>query len=550
MYIIGISAFYHDSSACLFKNGELIFACEEEKFSGIKHDSSFPNKVLTYIFKKYNISKSEIDCVCYYESPIIKRKRVVKNSLNNLLKKPIYSLKSFFKNIRESSNIDKLLKDISDNVFYSEHHLSHQYYAYYSSEFKGATIVSIDGVGEYDTTAVSSIKSDKMMYSSVAQYPHSLGLFYSAMTSYLGFKPNEGEYKVMGLASYGSKSKYIKLVSELIKFEGGSLHCDMDKFCWDRDNTLMFNHKLIQHLGVLPRDSDEPITAEHEELAHAIQSTYEDILFKILNSIKSNSTNLCLSGGCAYNGKANGGIYSNTNFKKLWIPLAPSDAGSAIGACINYIVNNTNIIPIINHNPFLGPSFDIDEKLLNGLKFKKFKKENELIYFIANKLKDGNVVGWFRGNIEFGARALGNRSILADSTIDGMKDRINKLIKKRESFRPFAPIVKKESQFKFFEMTEDIPYMNQIVKVKHEYINKLKAVTHIDGTARVQTIDSNSPMYKLLTTYEELTGYPILLNTSFNIKDKTMVLKPEDAINTFYTTDLDYLVLGNFILFK
>jgi carbamoyltransferase len=550
MYIIGISAFYHDSSACLFKNGELIFACEEEKFSRIKHDSSFPNKVLTYIFKKYNISKSEIDCVCYYESPIIKRKRVVKNSLNNLLKKPIYSLKSFFKNIRESSNIDKLLKDISDNVFYSEHHLSHQYYAYYSSEFKGATIVSIDGVGEYDTTAVSSIKSDKMMYSSVAQYPHSLGLFYSAMTSYLGFKPNEGEYKVMGLASYGSKSKYIKLVSELIKFEGGSLHCDMDKFCWDRDNTLMFNHKLIQHLGVLPRDSDEPITAEHEELAHAIQSTYEDILFKILNSIKSNSTNLCLSGGCAYNGKANGGIYSNTNFKKLWIPLAPSDAGSAIGACINYIVNNTNIIPIINHNPFLGPSFDIDEKLLNGLKFKKFKKENELIYFIANKLKDGNVVGWFRGNIEFGARALGNRSILADSTIDGMKDRINKLIKKRESFRPFAPIVKKESQFKFFEMTEDIPYMNQIVKVKHEYINKLKAVTHIDGTARVQTIDSNSPMYKLLTTYEELTGYPILLNTSFNIKDKTMVLKPEDAINTFYTTDLDYLVLGNFILFK
>jgi carbamoyltransferase len=550
MYIIGISAFYHDSSVCLFKNGELIFACEEEKFSRIKHDSSFPNKVLTYIFKKYNISKSEIDCVCYYESPIIKRKRVVKNSLNNLLKKPIYSLKSFFKNIRESSNIDKLLKDISDNVFYSEHHLSHQYYAYYSSEFKGATIVSIDGVGEYDTTAVSSIKSDKMMYSSVAQYPHSLGLFYSAMTSYLGFKPNEGEYKVMGLASYGSKSKYIKLVSELIKFKGGSLHCDMDKFCWDRDNTLMFNHKLIEHLGVLPRDSDEPITAEHEELAHAIQSTYEDILFKILNSIKSNSTNLCLSGGCAYNGKANGGIYSNTNFKKLWIPLAPSDAGSAIGACINYIVNNTNIIPIINHNPFLGPSFDIDEKLLNGLKFKKFKKENELIYFIANKLKDGNVVGWFRGNIEFGARALGNRSILADSTIDGMKDRINKLIKKRESFRPFAPIVKKESQFKFFEMTEDIPYMNQIVKVKHEYINKLKAVTHIDGTARVQTIDSNSPMYKLLTTYEELTGYPILLNTSFNIKDKTMVLKPEDAINTFYTTDLDYLVLGNFILFK
>jgi len=550
MYIIGISAFYHDSSVCLFKNGELIFACEEEKFSGIKHDSSFPSKVLDYIFKKYNISKSEIECVCYYESPIQKRKRVIENTFHNLIKAPIHSLKSFFKNINEVSKIDRLLKSISNNVFYSEHHLSHQYYAYYSSNFKGATIVSIDGVGEYDTTAISYTKSNKLVYSSIAKYPHSLGMFYSAMTSYLGFKPNEGEYKVMGLASYGSHSKYVNLLKKLITFENTMLSCDMDKFCWNRDDKLMFNHKLIQYLGIVPRDTNEPITGEYEDLAYAIQSTYEDILFKILNTIQSDNTNLCLSGGCAYNGKANGEIYSNTNFKKLWIPLAPSDAGSAIGACVNYIVNNTNTIPIINRNPFLGPKFDIDTKLLIGLKFKKFENEDELIYFITNKLKDGNVIGWFRNNIEFGARALGNRSILADSTIDGMKDRINHLIKKREGFRPFAPMVKKESQSKYFEINEDIPYMNQIVKVNPNYINKLKAITHIDGTARVQTIDSDSPMYNLLNAYEKLTGYPILLNTSFNIKDKTMVLTPEDAISTFYATDLNYLVLDNFVLCK
>ena len=550
MYIIGISAFYHDSSVCLFKNGELIFACEEEKFSGIKHDSSFPSTVLNYIFKKYNISKSEIECVCYYESPIQKRKRVIENTFHNLIKAPIHSLKSFFKNINEVSNVDKLLKSISNNVFYSEHHLSHQYYAYYSSNFKGATIVSIDGVGEYDTTAISYTKSNKLVYSSIAKYPHSLGMFYSAMTSYLGFKPNEGEYKVMGLASYGSHSKYVNLLKKLITFENTMLSCDMDKFCWNRDDKLMFNHKLIQYLGIVPRDTNEPITGEYEDLAYAIQSTYEDILFKILNTIQSDNTNLCLSGGCAYNGKANGAIYSNTNFKKLWIPLAPSDAGSAIGACVNYIVNNTNTIPIINRNPFLGPKFDIDTKLLSGLKFKKFENEDELIDFITNKLKDGNVIGWFRNNIEFGARALGNRSILADSTIDGMKDRINHLIKKREGFRPFAPMVKKESQSKYFEINEDIPYMNQIVKVNPNYINKLKAITHIDGTARVQTIDSDSPMYNLLNAYEKLTGYPILLNTSFNIKDKTMVLTPEDAISTFYATDLNYLVLDNFVLCK
>ena len=550
MYIIGISAFYHDSSVCLFKDGELIFACEEEKFSGIKHDSSFPFKVLEYIFTKYNIKKEEIECVCYYENPKEKKKRVIQNSIKNIFKSPIHSLKSFINIVREIDNLDGLLRNISNNIFYSEHHKSHQYYAYYSSPFEDSIILSVDGVGEFDSTGVGYTTSDKINYSSISKYPHSLGLFYSAMTSYLGFKPNEGEYKVMGLAPYGSKSNYINLLSKLITFENNTLKCDMDKFCWDRDTKLMFNHKLIEYLNILPRDTNEPITIQHENLAYAIQFVYEDILFKILNSIQTNETNLCLSGGCAYNGTANGKIYSNTNFKKLWIPLAPSDAGSSIGACINYILNNTNHTLIINPNPFLGPEYNVNETMLIGKNFKKFNTENDIIEFITKELQTGKIIGWFRGNIEFGARALGNRSILADSTIDGMKDRINKLIKKREGFRPFAPMVKKESQFKFFEMVEDVPYMNQIVKVKNQYVNKLKAITHIDGTARVQTIYKDSPTYNLLDEYEKLTGYPILLNTSFNIKDKTMVLTPEDAIDTFYNTDLDYLVLNNFILYK
>jgi carbamoyltransferase len=290
------------------------------------------------------------------------------------------------------------------------------------------------------------------------------------------------------------------------------------------------------------------------DLAASIQKRYEEILFDVLDTVNGvdASTNLCLGGGCAYNGTANGKIVDKTHIKHLWIPPAPSDAGSAIGACVHYLVKHGALKQRVDKSPFLGPEFYNDQivKAIKGHKHFKFSSDDALVRNIAKKLKDGKVIGWFQDRIEFGSRALGNRSILADPTSPDMKDRINRVIKKREGFRPFAPMVIKEKQEQFFQVTEDIPYMNQIVQVKHEYRNKLLAVTHVDGSARMQTVYRNSLVHELLLEFEKLSGYPILLNTSFNIKDKTMVLTPKDAIETFYDTEMDFLVIGRFLIYK
>lgn len=553
-FIIGISAYYHDSSVSLFKNGDLIFACEEEKFTGIKHDSSFPFKTLEYIYKKYNIKKEEIEAVCYYENPYLKLERVVNNIKKQIYKRPIYSIKTFFKIKQNITQIEKNLKDISDNVFYSTHHESHQYYSFYTSNFKDSVCLSVDGVGETDTLSIGLANNYGIEYSSIGKYPHSLGLFYSAMTSFLGFKPNEGEYKLMGLASYGSPQKYIEKVRTLIDFEDNSLKCNMDIFCWDISDKLMFNEKLSTLLDIDPRLTEEEITKEHEDLASAVQERYEELLFKIIENIKkvTDNTNLCLGGGSAYNGTANGKITQKTHINKLWIPVAPSDAGSCIGACIHYLVKNKKLTHRVTKNPFLGPSYNFNDYIrkFKDLKYTKIDDYDQLLKIVAQKIHEGNVIGWFRGKIEFGSRALGNRSILADPTRPEMKSRINKLIKKREGFRPFAPMVIKEKQNIFFDVNDDVPYMNQIVNVREQYSDKLTAVVHIDGTSRIQTIYKNTTMYNLLLEFEKLSGYPILLNTSFNIKDKTMVLTPIDAVETFNTTDLDLLVIDNYIIYK
>ena len=553
-YIIGISAYYHDSSVCLFRNGELIFACEEEKFSGIKHDSNFPENALNFIYKKFKINKSNIDAVCYYEDPKLKEKRVIQNTKKLLFKHPIHAIKTYFNIKRNVKEIDKRLRAISDNVFYSKHHESHLYYSYYTSNFNDAISLSIDGVGEIDTMSLGLNERTGLDYCQLSEYPHSLGLFYSAMTSYLGFKPNEGEYKVMGLSAYGDAQKYINKVRKLITYTNSKLECNMDVFCWDKSDKIMFNHKLSTLLGVEQRLPEEDITTQHKDLAASIQLRYEEILFQIIKSISiiNRTPNLCLSGGCAYNGLANGKIIDNTHINHIWIPPAPSDAGSSIGACINYMVKNKKLKGKVTKNPFLGPFYtEIDIlKSLKGYRYKKFFMIDKLIKNVAEKLQDGKVVAWYQGHIEFGARALGNRSILADPTIEGMKDRINSLIKKREMFRPFAPMVIKEKQHDYFEMVDDVPYMNQVVKVKKKHKDKLKAVTHIDGTARVQTVYPHTYIHDLLLEFEKLSGYPILLNTSFNVKDKTMVLTPKDALNTFNETDIDFLVMDNFLIEK
>ena len=553
-YIIGISAYYHDSSVCVFRNGQLIYACEEEKFTGIKHDKSFPLNSLNYAIREFKITKDDITSVCYYENPELKLKRVKSNIKKNFFKNPIYCIKTYYEIKKNIWNLKRMLNKISKNIFYSTHHESHHYYSYYSSPFNNGVSLTIDGVGEFDTLSFSKHNGKSLDYYTYSQYPHSIGLFYSAMTSFLGFKPNEGEYKVMGLASYGDPEKYIKKVRELIKLKNGQLICNMDVFCWDRNDRIMFNEKLVDLLGIEFRMVDETIEQKHKDLAASVQMRYEEILFDVIKSINifDDSTNLCLSGGCAYNGRANGKITKNTRINKIWIPLAPSDAGSSIGACVHYQVINNIFKSRITKNPFLGPDYGVKEieSALNGTRYFKFNSESSLLSYVAKKLNEGKIVGWYRGHCEFGARALGNRSILANPTIDGMQDRINKLVKKRELFRPFAPMVTYDKQFKYFNMEDDIPYMNQVVDVKKEYVNILKATTHVDNTARVQTVPRFTIMYNLLNEFEKLSGYPILLNTSFNIKDKTMVLTPKDALDTFKNTDIDLLIIDNYLIRK
>jgi carbamoyltransferase len=554
MYIIGISALYHDSSVCLFRDNQLIFACEEEKFTGIKHDNSFPEEALKYIYKQYKLTPKNVQAVCYYEDPKLKYKRVMNNIKPQWLKNPIYSLKSYLKIKKNVKEIDERLRKISQNVFYSTHHEAHLYYSYYTSSFDEATCLSIDGVGEIDTLSLGYADYKGIKYEPLAEYPHSMGLFYSAMTSFLGFRPNEGEYKMMGLAPYGDYKVHIKNARKLMNFTDGKLTCNLDVFCWHKTDKTMFNEKLPELLSVSQRLPEEEITQDHKDLAASIQRVYEEVLFDVMKYVKkkTKNKNLCLGGGCAYNGTANGKIVEKTHFEHLWIPPAPSDAGSAIGAVVHYLVKERKVRSKITRNPFLGPQYYYDDikKVITPYHHKKFESERKLKEFIALKLNEGKVVGWYQGHIEFGSRALGNRSILANPTFPDMKDKINRVIKKREGFRPFAPMVIKDEQHTYFDMVDDVPYMNQVVKVKEEYKDKLPAVTHVDGSARVQTVYKHTLIYDLLLEFKKLSGYPILLNTSFNVKDKTMVLTPKDAVETYFDTEMDILVMGNYVMYK
>lgn len=553
-YILGISAFYHDSSACLFKNDELVFACEEEKFTGIKHDDSYPQKTISFIFKKYGLSHDNIDAVCFYEDPQLKKKRILDNFKKHFLRNPIYSIQSLLNFNKNRKRLKLELDKFKCDVFYSKHHDSHLYYSSFSSDFKKSLVFSIDGVGETDSTCVGVYNKNTIEKITISEYPHSLGLFYSAMTSFLGFRPNEGEYKVMGLSAYGKHDKFIHAMRDLIWFKEGKVYVDMSYFTWDRSNKIMFSYKLSELLNTLPRQEDSELKTSHYNLAAATQKRYEEVFFEILNYYGEqypDISNVCLGGGCAYNGLANGKIYQKTKFKHVWIPPSPSDGGSSIGSCTNYIVGQGRS-PKITKSPFLGPSFNVDKnyKHLLGVGNSIYLPDRTLLPLISRELKKGKVIAWFRGNIEFGARALGNRSILADPTKPNMKDRINKLVKKREGFRPFAPMVTKERQKEFFEVEDDIPYMNQVVKVKDEYRSILPSVTHVDGTARVQTVTKDNPIHNLLREFEKVSSYPILLNTSFNVKDKTMVMTPKQAIETLKETDIDMLVLQNILIFN
>ena len=543
MYVIGISCFYHDSSICLFKNGELVFACEEERFTGKKHDSSFPYNGLKYILDTYNIGLDEIEKFCFYETPLLKLSRILKNYIKN----PISSI-SVTKNALISlyDNTRTLEKKFGKNIYYQPHHHSHLYYSYYTSKFDNAVVVSVDGVGETDTVVVAIVEDGKFTFKPLMKYPQSLGLFYSAMTSFLGFKPNNGEYKLMGLAGFGDSSKYYNIVNKL----------NMDHFVWNKSNKVMFNENLSAVLGVPNRLPEEEILPIHKDIAAAVQRVYEEQLFTLLNQIaqETDIRNLCLGGGCAYNGVANGKIKKYTPFMELWIPPAPSDAGSSVGAVLGYLHHRDGIVPRIKETPFLGPEYS-DDDIISQLPEVQLQKvsDDKLYEIVSQELQKGKVVGWLRGKSEFGARALGHRSILANPFIDGTRDKVNSIIKKREGFRPFAPMVRFDIQSTCFKEEDYVPYMNQVVQVKQEHRNLLKEVSNVDGTARIQSVtrEQNPTIHKLLTKFSESTDNPpILLNTSFNVRGQTMVLTPRMAYDTFMNTDIGVLVLNNFIIIK
>jgi len=545
MIKLGISAFYHDSAACLTLGNSVLAAAEEERFTGIKHDSSFPVNTIKWLLHSTVTKITDIDEVHWYENPQTKDDRV-KTIFN---KRPIrtFFLRQGYKKDRKNNSPKALLQALgyTGKIIYHDHHYSHAAFSYYTSPYRDAAILTVDGVGEWETTTISlgTGKDIKKLLS--IDFPNSLGMLYSTITSFLGFRPNEGEYKIMGLAPYGNPSKYLGKLQQVLDQKQSKLYLYQKYFTWEYSNRVMFNKRLCQLLELPPRLPEDTLTQDHKDLAAALQKLYEQEFLKLVKTAKNitGSENLCLGGGCAYNGVANSLAYRY--FKSVHISFAPSDAGSAIGACLD---NHVGI------SPYLGPYFMDHQvrRILNTYKDKVhiFKlTEEKLISTVAELLASQNIVAWFQDKMEFGARALGNRSILASPTNPTMREKLNYVIKKREGFRPFAPSVTLEDANKFFDIKEPIPHMNQVVKAK---VNFLPAATHIDGTCRVQTVNynQNPKYYKLLKEVGRLTNIPVLLNTSFNLKDETITLSPKQAIERYLSSDINILVINNFLIRK
>lgn len=560
MISIGISCFYHDSSVCLVKDGKVILAVEEERFSGIKHDSSFPHKSINWIMNESKIAFEEIEEVCFYENPLVKTHRVVSMCLSNWQIKDAF--KFGVKGLKQYLGLKNQLKFLFSNaeIKFNSHHDSHIGYSYFTSPFDAAAVLSVDGVGEWETTVLAKAEGNDWEKLDSTIFPHSLGMFYSTFTAFLGFKPNEGEYKVMGLAPYGNPRTFIDKFREIIyPSKKGIYKLNMKMFNYHKSDEVMFTSNLSTHLSLLPRLPNEELTQQHKDLAATVQFIYEMYFFRLLKELhkQTKCDNLVLGGGCAYNGTANGKISKKTGFKNVWIPYSPSDSGSSIGACLNSYYRGKNMERRNNTNPYLGPKFTNEyifqllKNYNNKLVYKKLS-DYEIIDLVSTEISNGKVVGWFEGRLELGARALGHRSIFADPKNPTMKGRINQIVKKREGFRPFAPIVKDEAKTFYFEWDKEVPYMNQIVSVRKEYRGKLPAITHIDGTARIQTLKKTQceRVYGLLEALEKKNGYPIVLNTSFNVKDQTMIMNPETAIKTFLDIGLDILVIENYVLTK
>ena len=588
--ILGISAFYHDSAAALIVDGEIVEAVQEERFTRKKHDQSFPTNSINYLLKDNRLSC--VDYVAFYDKPFLKFERLLETYIANAPRGfnsfrvaiPVWLRDKLFQKkliLNDLNQIDKSFQ--SDKLLFSEHHFSHASSAFYPSPFEEAVTLTIDGVGEWATTTIAIGKSNKLDIIRELHFPHSLGLLYSAFTYYTGFKVNGGEYKLMGLAPYG-EPKYIDLILDnLIDLkEDGSFRINQKYFNYATGLTMTNDHfsKLFGQ-NVRKPDFDD-ITQFHMDVAASIQAVTEIVILKIIRNLASefDIPNLCMAGGVALNCVANGKILEDKSFKNLWIQPAAGDAGGAIGAALStYYKELNNSRKIIAEDSmkgsYLGPEFsddEIEKSLTNCGAVFNSNSVDEILKITATAIDNGKAIGWFQGKMEFGPRALGARSIIADARSDTMQKNLNLKVKFRENFRPFAPSVLREDVDKWFELDNDSPYMLIVSLVKEKLCrkptkketglfgidqlnikrSKIPAVTHVDFSARVQTVhkETNPIYYKLIHKFKEITGCPVIINTSFNVRGEPIVLTPEDAFKCFMGTELDMLVIGNFILYK
>ena len=558
MKILGLSCYYHDAAACLVDNGNIIAAAEEERFTRKKHDNAFPYKAIDYCLQEGNCKPEDIDYVYFYEKPFLKFERLIKTSL--ITGKFDTLFPTLPKYMGERLFVPDILKNMGfkSKVYFLEHHLSHAASSFFCSPFSEAAIVTLDGVGEWATTTIGSGKDKSIEILQEIQYPQSLGLFYAAITAFLGFRVNEDEYKVMGMASYG-KPTYMDKMNELIKLnEDGSYELNMEYFQFHTSSESMFTPKLSELLGE-PRIPNGPIDKRHEDIAASVQHCLEMALDNILKKAYelTKQENLCLAGGIALNGVANFKCFKKSPFKKIFIQPAAGDSGGALGAAMyGYLTRSSEPRKIIKrHGSLLGPQFSNDrikESLIKNKADFEEMETNELIKKGAALLAEGKVGGLFQGRMEFGPRALGCRSILADPRKAEMKDILNAKVKFREGFRPFAPAVLEEKTQEYFDIDFEAPYMLLVPEVLESKRDVIAAVTHVDGTARPQTVrrEDNPFYYDIINEFGKLTGVYVLVNTSYNLSGEPIVCTPEDAYRTFMNSEIDFLICGNFFVKK
>jgi len=561
MKILGISAYYHDSAAVLVIDNKVVTALEEERFTRVKHDNSWPTQAISECLLLNKIKIQDLDCVAYYEKPLLKFERI----LDTFIKTYPLSLRPFVQTMPEylthKLKIEQTIRKLGyqGQIKFVPHHLSHAAAGYYSSNFDEAAILTVDGVGEYQTTALWQGKNKQLELLAELNFPHSLGLFYSTLTAFLGFRVNNDEYKVMGLSAYG-KPRYVNKLKKLIDLKpDGSFTLNMKFFSFEYSGS-MWSQDLQKLLG-RPRQPKDKILAKHRDLAASLQALTEEIYFKILNHLfkLTKTENLCLSGGVALNALANGKIYNQTPFKKVHI-LGPSgDSGTAIGAALySYYQQKPQAKRQRITNLYLGTQTTRStiRKLLNKhqLEYKRFSSQKELIKTTAKLLSDNKIVGWWQGKMEFGPRALGHRSILANPKRKNMKDKVN-IIKRREFYRPFAASVLQEHVHELFEVPEKnyfSPFMNFCFQVRPSARKLIASIVHADNSCRIQTVNrrDNGVYYELISEFYRLTGIPAVLNTSFNLSHEPIVENPEQAIFDFLNTQMDGLVIENYLIFK